>query len=487
MKSPLRSIAFASIITLSSLSSPLILRTSAESEAQAGIEQADLLSRSFEQVADKITSSVVTISAVVKAKPSKKRMRPGGDPSDPFRDFSGDDFFERFFPDQGQGGGAPQQGMGTGVIIDNQGHIITNNHVIAGADEVNVKLHNEKTYKAKVIGTDPKTDLAVVKIQAPDLSPAALGDSDKLRIGEWVVAAGNPFGLSNTITAGIVSAKGRSFMGGGQFEDFIQTDAAINPGNSGGPLVNLRGEVIGINTAIFSRSGGYMGIGFAIPVNMAKNVVTSLMKSGKVVRGWLGVGIQPVTEQAATSFNYSSNEGALVGHVQSGSPAEKGGLKQGDIITALNGDKVCGVNELRNTIANLTPGTSLTVTYFRDGKERTLTVKIGELKGSPEEGASPEAESTVDIGITVENLTERLAKQIGSERSDGVVVLRVQPGSIAEEAGIQSRDVIVTVNGKPVKDVAQYNRLIEQVDLSKGARLVVETQGMERFVFLKGE
>ncbi|MCB0331696.1 MAG: trypsin-like peptidase domain-containing protein, partial [Bdellovibrionales bacterium] len=282
---------------------------------EAAISQAQALSRAFEGVATKITPALVNIRAVTRATPVVKRGRsngrgpalPPGLPA-PFRDF-----FERFgdqlpFDD---GGRAPSQGLGSGVIVDSKGHILTNNHVIAEADEVTVRLSDGRSFEAEVVGADSRTDLAVIKIDAPNITPAKLGDSDQLKIGEWVVAAGTPFGLENTITAGIVSAKGRSIMGGNAYEDFIQTDAAINPGNSGGPLADLSGAVVGINTAIFSRSGGYMGVGFAIPINLAKSIMASLIEDGKVTRGWLGVVIQELTDELAESFGYSSQKGAL--------------------------------------------------------------------------------------------------------------------------------------------------------------------------------
>ncbi len=473
--------------TLTSLflaASPLMAQTMAEISPPSAVTD---LSQAFEKVADVISPVVVTVTSVVKAKPSRRRNPHNDQFFDPYREFFGDDFLDRTNPDRGGSEGFAQQGMGTGVIVDAEGHILTNNHVIGGADEVTVRLNNEKTYKAKIIGSDPKTDLAVIQIKAPALQGAALGDSDALRIGEWVVAAGNPFGLSNSITAGIVSAKGRSLVGGGQFEDFIQTDAAINPGNSGGPLVNLKGEVIGINTAIFSKNGGYMGIGFAIPINMAKNVMGSLIKNGKVVRGWLGVGIQPLSEEGAHSFGFSGTDGALVGQVEPGSPAEKAGIKQGDIVTALGGEKVKNVNQLRNIVAATKPSGRLDVEIYREKNKLNLTVKVGELKAQHEAEQEPEEQSSVDLGINVETLNDRSAHQLETKRSEGVVVTTIRPGGIGERAGLQPRDIIVSVNGKKVRDVAGFNEAVNSADLKKGARFVVETQGMEHFAFPKIE
>lgn len=411
---------------------------------------------------------------------------------DPFREFFGDDFMERFGnqgPDQ-----SPQTGLGTGVVIDTNGHIVTNNHVIGEADEVTVRIHGDKKeYQAEVVGSDPRSDLAVIKIRgASTLVPAKFGDSEKLRIGEWVIAAGNPFGLQNSITAGIVSAKGRSLSNPGQYEDFIQTDAAINPGNSGGPLVNLYGEVIGINTAIFSRSGGYMGIGFAIPSNMAKTVSSSLITKGKVVRGWLGVAIQNLTEEMASSFEFTGTEGALVGQVQPGSPAEKAGMHQGDIVISFNGEKIKDVNQLRNLVADTAPGAAAPVIVFRDGKQQRLTVTVEELSQKETDlsaGETEEGSVTSTLGITVDNLTPDLARRLGSKRRSGAVVVSVQPGSIADDAGLLARDIIVSVNGKEIASVKEFSEAVNEqaVKNGRGVRLVVESRGMERFIILKAK
>jgi serine protease Do len=450
------------------------------------------LSDAFQKVAEVITPSVVNISATKKVRvanngPRQQQQLPPDPFFDPFREFFGDDLFERFR--QGPGGGAPQQGLGTGVIIDDKGHILTNNHVIGEADEVIVRLHGDtQNYQAEIVGSDPRSDLAVIKIKPKGtLIPAQLGDSEKLQIGEWVVAAGNPFGLDNTITAGIVSAKGRSLMNTGQYEDFIQTDAAINPGNSGGPLVNLDGEVVGINTAIFSRSGGYMGIGFAIPSNMAKSVMSSLISEGRVIRGWLGVAIQNLSEELAQSFNYPSTEGALVGQVQPDGPAEEAGLKQGDIVISFNGRKVKDVNDLRNQVAATAPKTSTNIEVIRDGRKKAIPVTVGELSAKTPEIESHVEETQMEIGVTVEDLTPALAQRLRSQRTQGVVVTRVEPGSIAEQAGIRARDIIIDVNGKIVSSSEEFRGALSEAALKKGVRLILESQGMERFVFLKGE
>ena len=457
-----------------------------EPSIDAGLAQARSLSRAFERVADLITPSVVNIVATKKLR--QVHGRGGTDPFfDQFRNFFGDEFAERFKQPGGPGGGGGDdggQGLGTGVIVDTSGHILTNNHVVGEGDEITVRLGDERTFRAKLIGKDERSDLAVIKIDASNLTPARLGDSDNLKIGEWVVAAGNPFGLDNTITAGIVSAKGRSIMGGGQYEDFIQTDAAINPGNSGGPLVDLEGKVVGINTAIFSRSGGYMGIGFAIPITMARRVMNSLISSGKVVRGWLGVGIQNLSPELAESFQQQTLEGALVGHVEANGPAAKGGFRQGDIIVAVNGDKVKNVNQLRNYIAGLVPGETLSAEVIRAAKNVTLKATVGELPAATEKEAPVVEDSANDFGMVVENLTAELKQRLRTNRSSGVVVTEVRPGSPAQRAGIQNGDVVVSVNDRPVDDLGSFKSLTKS---KKGVRMVVETQGMERFVFLKPE
>lgn len=444
------------------------------------------LSAVFEKVADTITPSVVSISAVKKPKKLSNLKKKFNDPAmDPFREFFGDDFMERFQGPEG-GGGQGQQGLGTGVIVDPSGYILTNNHVVGEADELTVTLYDKRKFKAEVKGKDPKTDIAVIKIKADHLTAAKLGDSDSLKIGEWVVASGNPFGLSNSITSGIVSAKGRAISGGSQFEDFIQTDAAINPGNSGGPLLNLKGEVVGINTAIFSRSGGYMGIGFAIPISMAKSVMESLISKGKVIRGWLGVGIQNLSEELSSSFNYVGTDGALVGSVSKGSPAYKAGFEQGDIITKFGGMKVTDVNQLRNLVANTAPGQTLDVEVYRAGKAKSLSVKVDELTTQDQQEPEQEkSDSSVDLGIEMQSLTPELSQQLHSDKLHGVVVTNVAPGGIGESAGLQPRDIIMSINGKPIKSVKELLAEITPAALTKGVRLVVDSQGMEHFIFLK--
>jgi serine protease Do len=448
---------------------------SQEPPALPGSRLAQELSEAFENVAETITPSVVTISTETKP---KKGKTPKG--ADALKDFFGEDFMDKMVP-------TPQRGLGTGVIVDEQGHILTNNHVIGEADEVNVRLTSEKSVKAKVVGVDPRTDLAVIKIKVKESLPkvAKLGDSDKLKIGEWVVAAGASFGLDNTITAGIVSAKGRAISGGGQYEDFIQTDAAINPGNSGGPLVNLRGEVVGINTAIVSKSGGYMGIGFAIPINMAKQVMDSLITKGKVTRGWLGVGIQNLSEDLSESFAYQGTEGALVGFVDPKGPAKTAGFKQGDIIVQLGKEKIKNVNQLRNSVAAIKPGTHVDVALFRKGKKLSLSVEIGELAAQTEEPiASPTGENEA-LGLTLEEFDESDAPKLKTTRSKGLVITEVDPQGLATRADLQPGDILVSINDTEVNTLSEFKAAMEKTDLKRGLRLIVESRGMERFAILK--
>ncbi len=448
------------------------------------IEYAKKLSDAFEAIADKITPSLVNIQSVAKARPVqyKSPQLPQGMPEQ-FREFF-EQFGGRSFPSTP----SPQRGLGSGVIIDSDGHILTNNHVVEGAGDITVRLTDKRTFSAKIIGTDPKTDLAVIKIDASGLKPAVLGNSDKLRIGEWVVAAGSPFGLDNTITTGIVSAKGRSFIGGDTYEDFIQTDAAINPGNSGGPLVDLNGNVIGINTAIFTRSGGYMGIGFAIPINMARNVMQSLIQDGKVTRGYIGVGIQNLTPELAKSFKYSGTGGALVGHVAKDGPGEKAGLKQGDIITTMDGEHIEDINQLRNTVASKKPGTKIALKILRDTKEQSVTVSLGELPaGDAGTEEILQSSDNIDIGAQFEALSPEAAQKLGTDTTKGVLVTRVLPESVAARAGLTPGDIVLKVGDEDIENMNDLKSALSEAAIKEGIRMVVETRGMERFVFLQAE
>jgi serine protease Do len=455
------------------------------------------LSDAFSSVAERIGPSVVNISS------TKKMKSPfgGGDLRGTPFEFFGDQFFDHFFGPQGPGGGRGrgrgdgggedflQQGLGTGVVVSTDGYIVTNTHVVEGADEVKVKLVDDREFTAKVVGTDPKTDVAVVKIEASGLQAAVLGDSDALKVGQLVIASGNPFGLNATITAGIVSATGRANVGIADYEDFIQTDAAINPGNSGGPLVNLDGEVVGINTAIFSRSGGYMGIGFAIPSNMVKSIMTSLIKEGRVIRGWLGIAIQNLDEGLAKSFGYDSTDGVLVGDVTADSPAATAGLKSGDIIISYNGTSVRKADRLRSMVADTAPGSRATLEVFRDGRRKELDLKIGEMPAEQgeEAAASQEEEAPkLDVGMTVRTLTPDIARELGYKGGmRGVVVTDVDPMGPAAKIGIRPKDVITKVQDQRVDNADDFNAALRKYKDQGGVRLTVKNGEMQRFAYLE--
>ena len=451
---------------------------------EAALQTANALSEAFAYSAEAIRPSVVRIEAVKHMRPTRQgrgnvlpwQNSPNGFPF-------GGDLLRRFFNGEFPTPDYNREGMGSGVIVSKDGYVLTNNHVIGDADQLTVKLSDGRELPAKVVGTDPQTDLAVIKIKTDKLQPAELGNSDQLKVGEWVVAAGNPFGLSDTITAGIVSAKGRDNVHIAQYEDFIQTDAAVNPGNSGGPLVDLEGRVVGITTAIASRTGGNMGVGFAIPVNMAKSVMDSLIGSGHVSRGWLGIGIQPLNEGLAKSFKVETTDGILVGDVQADSPAEHAGLKPGDVVTRYNGTTVKDVNQFRNAVATTKPGEKVKLDVLRDGAHETLSVKVGELKN--QSNAAVTEDSTDELGMSLENLTPDSAKALGSELDHGVRVTEVEPGGMAALAGIEPNDVILSVQDTPVSNVAAFETQLKRHDLKDGVRMVVQSGSIKRFVFLQ--
>ncbi len=407
----------------------------------------EITNKTFSKLAEKLKPAVVNISTtmVVKEQPFRGRPSPWGE-QDPFRDF-----WEKFF-----GGEMPQtRSLGSGFIINKEGYIVTNNHVVENAKEIIITLHDERDFRAEVIGRDKKTDLALIKIEAEeDLPVAPIGDSDKLGVGEWVIAIGNPFGLAETVTAGIASAKGR-VIGAGPYDDFIQTDASINPGNSGGPLFNFWGEVVGINTAIIATG---QGIGFAIPINMAKELLPQLKEKGRVTRGWLGVGIQGVTKQLAESFALKEKKGALVAQVFKDGPAEKAGIQQGDIILEFDGKEINDFGDLPRIVASTPVEKDVTVKVFRNGQIITLQARVAEMEEPTEIAKAP---SRKPLGIIVQDITPEIARSLGLEAETGVVVTGVEPGSPAAEAGIQRGDVIYEVERKPIKDAEEFEQAIE--------------------------
>ena len=437
-------------------------------------------STAFESAAAKVNSSVVPIYS----EQVKKVQNPFAGDNDPFRQFFGNNFFHFFNAPQTQK--EVVRALGSGVIVSADGYILTNNHVVDGAQKLTVKLPNKEKYTAKLIGRDPQTDVAVIKIDAKNLPVATLGNSDNVRVGQWVIAVGNPFELMHTVTAGIISAKGRSSVDLADYEDFIQTDASINPGNSGGALADLDGNVIGINTAIYSPSGGNVGIGFAIPINMAKQVMDELIKHGKVTRGFLGLVPQDIDETMAKAMKLTTTEGALVGDVTSGSAADKGGIKVGDIITGVNDTKIKNSTELRNVIAGIEPGTTVKIHLIRDGKDVTVSVTLGQRPSDEElaKGAngSEEKQTSEKLGITVQNLNSSLAKQYGIENHKAVVITNVTQGSPADDAGVKAGDLVVQANQVDVKDVAGFNKALGHLKSGDSVALLLKRGNTSFFV-----
>ena len=439
---------------------PVFYESSRKGSAEAPVKEVpkDILAtqQAFSNVVKAVNPTVVNISTV-----SKKKL------VQPFFEFS--PFFDDFF---GVGRMRPQyrreKSLGSGFIINSDGYIITNDHVVRDAESIQVKLSNEKVYEGKVVGSDQKTDIAVIKINAGHpLQAAVLGDSDKLQVGQWAIAIGNPFGLDRTVTVGVISATGRADMGIETYEDFIQTDASINPGNSGGPLLNIYGEVIGINTAIVAAG---QGIGFAIPVNMAKQVVAQLVKKGSVTRGWLGVSIQPVTDEIAGSFGLSRARGALVSDIMAGSPAEKAGLRQGDIILRFAGKEIKDARQLQLVVAEATIGQKVDVEIFRDGKVRNISVTLEKMDSAPASQQSSAGPQAGWLGMTVEELPENM--RISGLR--GVLITEVDPGGMTAETGIQRGDIIISVNQNKIAGLSDYARAMKEAERKGNVAILVK-------------
>jgi serine protease Do len=436
----------------------------------------------FVSIAEKVGPAVVKIVA---ERMDKVR---GFGPEDqmPF-----DDFWERFFgrPRQREQE-VPSQAQGTGFFLSEDGYLLTNYHIVENAVDVKVTALQGQDYKAKIIGTDPRSDLALLKIEAKGLPFIQLGDSEQLKVGEWVLAIGNPYGLEHTVTSGIVSAKGRQLGLGGnvpEYQDFIQTDAAINRGNSGGPLVNMNGQVVGITSNIFSPSGGNIGLGFAIPANLAKKVITQLKEKGRVIRGKIGVVITPITEDDKDAFKLKDKKGALVNSVEEGGPADKAGIKQYDVIVEVDGEKVESPNELKFKVADVEPGRKVDIGVIRDGKEQTFTVKVEEL--DPEEKKEEPKASDKDLGFTVRELTPNLARRYGLTTQEGLIVTQVKRYSEADRKGLAVGDIIIEVNRRKVTTVDDLERLMDKVASGEAVILLLRREqdgdSLDRIVTLR--
>ncbi len=433
-------------------------------------------SKGFVEVAKKVQPSVVSIRSE-----RTVTVSPGqGLGEDFFKGTPFEDFFK-------QHGGPPakrkQMGEGSGVIVDGKGYILTNDHVVTGADKITIRLFDGKELKGTVQGADPKTDLAVVHVEAKDLPVATLGDSDKLQVGEWAIAIGSPFGLEETVTVGVISAKGRTGLGTGTYEDFIQTDASINPGNSGGPLVNIDGEVIGINAMIIQPG---QGIGFAIPINLAKTIMMELIKQGKVVRPWVGIGLQDLTPELMKSFNIEEKEGALISQVFEGSPAEKAGLKVGDIVVEIDGKKIKNSQDVVREVLKKKVGQKIELDVIREGKRIKVEVTTAEMPPEAGERRAP-SEKKEWFGLRVTAVTPDIAKELGLPRPEGVVIENVEAGSVGQDAGLRRGDVILEVNRQKVRDESDYRTLMEKTKPEQTVLLLVRRGSSTFFVSLKEE
>ncbi|TKB61889.1 MAG: DegQ family serine endoprotease [Nitrospira sp.] len=440
--------------------------------------------QTFVDIAKSVKPAVVNIYATKSGRSEGSGTAPFDDPL--FRKFFGDEFFKKFeHPKERK-----ERGLGSGVIVESHGLIITNNHVVGKADEIRVTLSDKREFKAKLIGTDPKTDVAVVKIDATGLPTVAWADSDKLEVGEFVLAVGNPFGLTQTVTLGIVSALGRA-AGIAEYEDFIQTDAAINPGNSGGALVNVRGELVGINTAIFSQSGGNMGIGFAVPSNMAQSIMGQLVQTGKVVRGWLGVSIQELTPELSSQFGITETKGVLVSDVMDDSPAKKAGFERADVIIEYDGKSMDSPTHLRNAVAQTPVGKKVVVKLIRDKKPKTIDLTIVEQPKSmsqngDEDGGDAATPTGILSSLDVRDLTEELAGRYGLKSSErGAVIVRVKPGSTAEELGVREGDIVLEVNRQAVTSVKTFERIAGKLPKDQAVLLLLKRQGRTIYLTLR--
>lgn len=471
----------ALVFSLCSVLSSLHIVADARSSkiSESSVNFLEKTGNAMAEIAEAVKPSVVNIS-------TEKTEMVASAPVSPFLN---DPFFKQFFGDQFKQQ-APRErksaSLGSGVIISSDGYILTNNHVIKNADKIKVLLSDKREFIGKLVGADPKTDLSVIKIEAEGLSSIEMGNSDELKVGELVLAIGNPYGLNQTITMGIVSAVGRANVGIADYEDFIQTDAAINPGNSGGALVNVKGELVGINTAIFSTSGGYQGIGFSIPSNMVKVVMDSLITEGKVIRGWFGVSVQSITPDLAKQFKLNESQGTLISNVIENSPAEMAGLIRGDVIIEFNGEKVDEPFALRNTVAGIKPGEEVSIKIIRDEEVRTINVVIGELPVDIQKIPSPVIENALK-GVSVLDLTPEIYDKLSlPEKIRGVVVTNIVPGSPAETS-LAPGDVILEVNRKGITSVEDYEARVSNIKSDKDILLLLFRRGSTIFATISGE
>ena len=458
-----------------------LLSSSNAQEVKLSKESVDVLTKINDALAELAAASKPAVVNITSQK--TLNVQPYDNP------FFDDPFFRQFFGDQFRNSNKAhkykQTGLGSGVIVEKNGYIITNNHVVEGSEEIVVRLADKRQFKGKIVGLDPKTDLAVIKINGSNLPVLNLGDSDKLKVGERVLAIGNPFGLNQTVTSGIISATGRADVGIADYEDFIQTDAAINPGNSGGALVNVKGELVGVNTAIFSTSGGYQGVGFAIPSNMVNVVMNSLIKRGKVIRGWLGVTIQQITPAMAKQFGIKNDKGALVSDLTENGPAKKAGIKQGDVITEINGKEINDVRQLRNIVAGITPGKEATVKIIRDKQEKSLKVVITEM---PANVSMILGESEHHLkGVQVQDLNTDIRKALEiPARVKGVIITDIAEGSPADGI-LASNDVIMEINRKKIDNIKDYNAAIKSMKADDTILLLIYRNGASIYITLSAK
>jgi serine protease Do len=438
-------------------------------------------SRAFTEIVSTVSPAVVNIAAT-------KVMQRETDA------LYNDPFFDLFSPfnDFGMPKKWKEKSLGSGVIVSPDGYIITNNHVVEKGEEIKVTLFDGKTFKGKLVGADPKTDIAIIQIDASKLPTLTWGDSERLQVGEFVLAIGNPYSLNHTVTMGIISAVGRANVGIADYEDFIQTDAAINPGNSGGPLVNVKGELIGINTAIFSRTGGYQGIGFAVPSNMVRIIMDQLVQRGKVTRGWIGVTIQELTPELSQKFGAKKVQGALISEVMKDSPAAKAGMKRGDIILTFNGKAVKDVSNLRNMVAQSKIGNSVEMEILRSGREYSVKVTIIEIPRARDvaevvpDYSTGDTEAELLTGLTVMDLSKETLKQLGYNKNErGVIVVKVETGSPADEAEIRKGDIINEIDKKKIDSVEDFNRIATHIQRNETVLLFINRGGKRFYVVLK--